>query len=131
MRQNESFTIRLKALLSRLDDMQGNYSSDEDKALSDLDEIKEELEEINEQLFHFEDHLYTGDKDPNYFVKKVEEYSKARKLSNRIEQKIVNLRREITGYDEREIMQMMYPNEDVDSEGFEDGFDIEDFYDED
>lgn len=88
MRQNESFTIRLKALLSRLDDMQGNYSSDEDKALSDLDEIKEELEEINEQLFHFEDHLYTGDKDPNYFVKKVEEYSKARKLSNRIEQKM-------------------------------------------
>lgn len=97
MRQNESFTIRLKALLSRLDDMQGNYSSDEDKALSDLDEIKEELEEINEPLLHFEDHLYTGDKDPNYFVKKAEEYSKARKLSNRIEQKIVNLRREITG----------------------------------
>lgn len=81
MRQNESFTIRLKALLSRLDDMQGNYSSDEDKALSDLDEIKEELEEINEQLFHFEDHLYTGDKDPNYFVKKAEECRKARKLS--------------------------------------------------
>lgn len=131
MRQNESFTIRLKALLSRLDDMQGNYSSDEDKALSDLDEIKEELEEVNEQLFHFEDHLYTGDKDPNYFVKKAEECRKARKLSNRIEQKIVNLRREITGYDEREIMQMMYSNEDVDSEDFEDGFDIEDFYDED
>lgn len=131
MRQNESVTIRLKALLSRLDDMQGNYSSDEDKALSDLDEIKEELEEINEPLFHFEDHLYTGDKDPNYFVKKAEEYRKARKLSNRIEQKIVNLRREITGYDEREIMQMMYPNEDVDFEDFEDGFDIEDFYDED
>lgn len=131
MRQNESFTIRLKALLSRLDDMQGNYSSDEDKALSDLDEIKEELEEINEPLLHFEDHLYTGDKDPNYFVKKAEEYRKARKLSNRIEQKIVNLRREITGYDEREIMQMMYPNEDVDFEDFEDGFDIEDFYDED
>ena len=120
MRQNESFTIRLNALLSRLDDMQGNYSSDEDKALSDLDEIKEELEEINEQLFHFEDHLYTGDKDPNYFVKKAEECRKARKLSNRIEQKNVNLRR-----------QMMYPNEDVDSEDFEDGFDIEDFYDED
>lgn len=131
MRQNESFTIRLKALLSRLDDMQGNYSSDEDKALSDLDEIKEELEEINEQLFHFEDHLYTGDKDPNYFVKKAEECRKARKLSNRIEQKNVNLRGEITGYDEREIMQMMYPNEDVDSEDFEAGFDIEDFYDED
>ena len=32
---------------------------------------------------------------------------------------------------DREIMQMMYPNEDVDSEDFEDGFDIEDFYDED
>lgn len=107
MRQNESFSI------------------------SDLDEIKEELEEINEQLFHFEDYLYTCDKDPNYFVKKAEECRKARKLSNRIEQKIVNLRREITGYDEREIMQMMYPNEDVDSEDFEDGFDIEDFYDED
>lgn len=70
MRQNESFTIRLKALLSRLDDMQGNYSSDEDKALSDLDEIKEELEEINEQLFHFEDHLYTGDKDRIILSKK-------------------------------------------------------------
>lgn len=82
-------------------------------------------------MFHFEDHLYTGDKDPNYFVKKAEECRKARKLSNRIEQKLVNLHREITGYDEREIMQMMYPNEDVDSEDFEDEFDIEDFYDED
>ena len=60
--------------------------------------------------------LYTGDKDPNYFVKKVEECHHARELSNHAEKKIVNLRREITGYDEREIMQMMYPDEDVDSE---------------
>lgn len=131
MRQSESFTLRLKALLSRLDEMQENYSSDEDKALSDLDEIKEKLEKINEHLFHFENHLYTGDKDPNYFVKKAGECHQARKLSNRIEKKIVNLRREITGYDGREIMQMMYPNEDIDSEDFEDGFDVEDFYDED
>lgn len=131
MKQNEVFTIRLKAILSRLDEIQENYASDEDNALSDLDEIKDELEEINEHLFHFEDHLYTGDKDPNYFVKKAEECHHARELSNRVEKKIVDLRREITGYDEREIMQMMYPDEDIDSEDFEDGFDLEDFYDED
>ncbi len=131
MRQSESFTISLKAILSRLDELQENYALYEDRALSDLDEIKEELEEINEHLFHFEDHLYNGDKDPDYFVKKVEECHHARKVSNRIEKKIVDLRREITGYDEREIMQMMYPNEDIDSEDFEDGFDLEDFYDED
>lgn len=129
MRQNESFTIRLKAMISRLNELQESCTSDEGNALSDLDAIKEELEEISEHLFHFEDHLYTWDKDPNYFVKKAEECHKARKLSNRIEQQIINLRREITGYDEREIMQMMYPNEDIDSEDFEDGFDIEDFYD--
>lgn len=40
MRQNESFTIRLKAILSRLDEIQENYASDEDNALSDLNEIK-------------------------------------------------------------------------------------------
>lgn len=88
MRQNESFTIRLKAILSRLDEIQENYASDEDNALSDLDEIKEELEEINEHLFHFEDHLYTGDKDPNYFVKKVEECHHARELSNHAEKRL-------------------------------------------
>ncbi len=93
--------------------------------------MKKELGEIYEHLFHFEDHLYTGDKDPDYFVKKTGECNQARKVSNRIEKKIVDLRREITGYDEREIMQMMYPNEDIDSEDFEDGFDLEDFYDED
>ena len=131
MRQNEAFTIKLKAILSRLDEIQENYASDEDNALSDLDEIKDELEEINEHLFHFEDHLYTGNKDPNYFVKKAEECHHAQELSNRVEKKIVDLRREITGYDEREIMQMMYPDEDFDSEDFEDGFDLEDFYDED
>ena len=85
MRQNESFTIRLKAILSRLDEIQENYASDEDNALSDLDEIKEELEEINEHLFH---HLYTGDKDPNYFVKKVEECHHARELSNHAEKRL-------------------------------------------
>lgn len=41
---------------------------------------------------------------------------------------IANIRTEITGYDEREMMNMMYPNDDVDSEDFEDGFDLEDFY---
>lgn len=39
-----------------------------------------------------------------------------------------DLRYEITGYDERAIMEMMYPNEEIDSEDFEDGFDMEDFY---
>lgn len=42
---------------------------------------------------------------------------------------IANIRSELTGYDEREMMKMMYPNEDIDSEDFEDGFDIEDYYD--
>ena len=68
MRQSESFTISLKAILSRLDELQENYALDEDRALSDLDEIKEELEEINEHLFHFEDHLYNGDKDPDFLI---------------------------------------------------------------
>ena len=52
MRQNESFTIRLKAILSRLDEIQENYTSDEDNALSDLDEIKEELEDEIKEIAH-------------------------------------------------------------------------------
>ena len=58
-------------------------------------EMKQMFIYFFELLFYF---IQTG------FVKKVEECHHARELSNHAEKKIVNLRREITGYDEREIM---------------------------
>lgn len=128
MRAKESFTKELQEMLSRLNELAVNYDKKEPQALDELDEIAEKYDETVDHLYHFEEHLYSGDKDLDYFEKKAEECHQAHKLRERIAKKIKDLRSEITGYDERAIMEMMYPNEDIDSEDFEDGFDIEDFY---
>ena len=128
MRAKESFTKELQEILSRLNELAGNYDKKEPQALDELDEIAEKYDETVDRLFHFEEHLYSGDKNLDYFAKKAEECHQAHKLRERIAQKIKDLHSEITGYDDRAIMEMMYPNEDIDSEDFEDGFDMEDFY---
>lgn len=130
MEQYESFTLSLKAMLSRLDELQETYSSDEDKALDELDRMEDRLEDIGEELSRFDEYLYSGNKNPDYFEKKDEECQIADKLYKRAKKTIACLRKEITGYDERQIMRMMYPDDDIDSDDFEDGFDMEDFYDE-
>lgn len=128
MRAKEPFTKELQEMLSRLNELAVNYDKKEPQALDELDEIAEKYDETVDHLYHFEEHLYSGDKDLDYFAKKAEECHQAHKLRERIAKKIKDLRSEITGYDDRAIMEMMYPNEDIDSEDFEDGFDIEDFY---
>lgn len=128
MRAKESFTKELQEMLSRLNELAVNYDKKEPQALDELDEIAEKYDETVDRLFHFEEHLYSGDKNLDYFAKKAEECHQAHKLRERIAKKIKDLRSEITGYDERAIMEMLYPNEDIDSEDFEDGFDMEDFY---
>ena len=128
MRAKESFTKELQEMLSRLNELAVNYDKKEPQALDELDEIAEKYDETVDRLFHFEEHLYSDDKNLDYFAKKAEECHQAHKLRERIAKKIKDLRSEITGYDERAIMEMLYPNEDIDSEDFEDGFDMEDFY---
>lgn len=128
MRAKEPFTKELQEMLSRLNELAVNYAKKEPQALDELDEIAEKYDETVDHLYHFEEHLYSGDKNLDYFAKKAEECHQAHKLRERIAKKIKDLRSEITGYDDRAIMEMMYPNEDIDSEDFEDGFDIEDFY---
>ena len=44
---------------------------------------------------------------------------------------MTELFREFGEEDPQDILRMMYPNEDIDSEDFEDGFDLEDFYEDD
>lgn len=128
MRSKESFTKELQEMLSRLNELALNYDKKEPQALDELDKIAEKYDETVDHLYHFEEHLYSGDKNLDYFAKKAEECQQAHKLRERVAKKIKDLRSEITGYDERAIMEMMYPNEDIDSEDFEDGFDLEDFY---
>ena len=128
MRAKESFTKELQEMLSRLNELAVNYDKKEPQALDELDEIAEKYDETVDRLFHFEEHLDSDDKNLDYFAKKAEECHQAHKLRERIAKKIKDLRSEITGYDERAIMEMLYPNEDIDSEDFEDGFDMEDFY---
>lgn len=128
MRAKESFTKELQEMLSRLNELAVKYDKKEPQALDELDEIAEKYDETVDHLYHFEEHLYSSDKNLDYFTKKADECHQAHKLRERIAKKMEALRREITGYDERAIMGMMYPNEDIDSEDFEDGFDMEDFY---
>ena len=128
MRSKESFTKELQEMLSRLNELANNYDKKETQVLDELDDIVKRYDETVDHLYHFEEHLQSGDKNLDYFAKKAEECHQAHKLRERIAKKMEDLRREITGYDERAIMDMMYPNEDIDSEDFEDGFDLEDFY---
>lgn len=128
MRANESFTKELQEMLSRLNELADNYDKKETQVLDELDDIAEKYEETIDHLYHFEGHLYSGDKNLNYFTKKADECHRAHKLRERIAKKIEDLRREITGYYELAIMQMMYPNDDIDSEDFDDGIDMEDYY---
>ena len=128
MRPKESITKELQEMLSRLNELANNYDKKETQVLDELDDIVKRYDETVDHLYHFEEHLYSGDKNLDYFAKKAEECHQAHKLRERIAKKMEDLRREITGYDERAIMDMMYPNEDIDSEDFEDGFDMEDFY---
>ena len=128
MRAKESFTKELQEMLSRLNELADDYDKKETQVLDELDEIAEKYDETVDHLYHFEEHLYSGDKNLDYFAKKAGECHQTHKLRERIAKKIKDLRSEITGYDDRAIMEMMYPNEDIDSEDFEDGFDLEDFY---
>ena len=128
MRSKESFTKELQEMLTRLNELANNYDKKETQVLDELDDIVKRYDETVDHLYHFEEHLYSGDKNLDYFAKKAEECHQAHKLRERIAKKIKDLRSEITGYDDRAIMDMMYPNEDIDSEDFEEGFDVEDFY---
>ncbi len=128
MRAKKSFTKELQNMWSRLNELADNSERNDNQVLDELDEMKEKYNEAVDHLYNYEEHLYSGDKKLDYFVKMAEECKQAHKLVDRIAKKMEYLRREITGYDERAITEMMYPGEEIDSEDFEDGLDMEDLY---
>lgn len=110
MKHDEKILNQLRELHSRISEIEAECEfCDEDpgEILDELDSIKVKADDLSSQM---------------------DEYHKCRGIMSKITNGIANIRTEITGYDEREMMNMMYPNDDVDSEDFEDGFDLEDFY---
>lgn len=128
MLQYESFTHDPESILSRLNDMGYEYGKDGNKALSEPGGTDEKSYAKAATGLTALKALSMENLPPEYFIMKADECHNDRKLFDGVQEKVNDLRREATGYDEREIMQMMYPDEDIDSEDFEDGFDIEDFY---
>lgn len=110
MKHDEEILNQLHELHSRITEIEAECEfCDENSVeiMNELDSIKEKADDLSFQMG---------------------EYYKCRGIMSKIMNGIANVRTEITGYDEREMMKMMYPNEDIDSEDFEDGFDLEDFY---
>lgn len=114
MKHDEEILNQLQELYSRIEEIESECESGEEYDLERSD-IMDELDSIKDKADNLADRLY--------------EYYKCRGVMSKIMNGIANIRTELTGYDEREMMKMMYPNEDIDSEDFEDGFDIEDYYD--
>ena len=129
----------IKKYLKELRDMDAevrtiadNYEEDYGGSLDQLEMIQERAERIAEKVWDFEEDVF----DPNgplppTFLEDSHESLEGKNLYRRITKNIEKIKAEIHGYDERGIMEMMYPNEDIDSEDFENGFDLEDFYEED
>lgn len=123
---------KLREIEAQLTEIEENCDKDYAEAAEVLNNLKEKAEEHAEPIFDYEAWLYDSNKafDPK-FMAQAEEAQEGKRLAAKVLKRIKSLQYEITGYDEREMMEMMYPNEDIDSEDFEDGFDLEDFYDED
>lgn len=129
----------IKKYLKELRDMDAevrtiadNYEEDYEGSLDRLEMIQERAERIAYKVWDFEEDVF----DPNgplspTFLEDSHESLEGKNLYRRITKNIKKIKAEINGYDEHGIMEMMYPNEDIDSEDFEDGFDLEDFYEED
>lgn len=110
MKHDQEILNQLRELLSRIEEIEGDCTYGDENSCEILDElvnIKSKADDLSFQM---------------------DVYQKCRGIISKIMNGIANIRSEITGYDEREMMKMMYPNEDIDSDDFEDGFDIEDFY---
>ena len=88
MRSKESFTKELQEMLSRLNELADNYDKKETQVLDELDDIVKRYDETVDHLYHFEEHLYSGDKNLDYFAKKAEECHQAHKLRERIAKKM-------------------------------------------
>ena len=128
MKRAQTLVDSLKQIQSRLEEIEENYEQDYDAALDELDQLNDKVGEIADELYAYEDHLFSSKSKLDGFVDNAESCHSGRILVDKIGKKIADIRYEITGYDERETLQMMYPDDDIDSEDFEDGFDIEDFY---
>ena len=132
MESIKKYLKELQDLDSEVRTIAHNYEENYGSSLDQLEMIEERVERIAEKVWDFEEDLY----DPNgplspTFLEYSHESLEGKKLYRRITKNIKKVKAEINGFDERGIMEMMYPNEDIDSEDFEDGFDLEDFYEED
>lgn len=102
-----------------LGELEDGIDIDPSATLEELENLKEQAQEIGEELDMYE---YRGNNQEDA------EYDRTHHLYKSIMGNIRRIYRECGGYDAHDMLQMMYPDEDVDSEDFEDGFDLEDFY---
>lgn len=132
MESINKYLKELRNLDAEVKKIADNYDEDYGGSLDQLEMIQERVERIAEKVWDFEEDVYDpiGPLSPT-FLKDSRESLEGKNLYHRITKNIKKIKAEINDFDERGIMEMMYPNEDIDSEDFEDGFDLEDFYDED
>lgn len=128
MKHSQQLIDSLKSIQSHIVELEENYEQNPDAVLDELETLKDKVGDIADKLYDYEDGLFSQESELNGFVDDVNSCHQGRKLVNKICKQISELHNEITGYDEGEIMQMMFPDEDIYSEDFEDGLDIEDFY---
>ena len=119
MKRYKEMTNSIEEELERIEEL---AMTDECEAYDNLVELRDRVRDLREEVNCSEPPFSDWDSPL------VREYDAVVKRIGKIDERIESLAKEFGEFDPHDMFQMMYPNDDVDDEDFEDGFDLEDFY---
>ena len=119
MKRYKEMTNSIEEELERIEEL---AMTDECEAYDNLVELRDRVRDLREEVNCSESPFSDWDSPL------VREYDAVVKRIGKIDERIESLAKEFGEVDPHDMLKMMYPNDDVDDEDFEDGFDLEDFY---
>ena len=119
MKGYKEMTNSIEEELERIEEL---AMTDECEAYDNLVELRDRVRDLREEVNCSEPPF------SDWVSPLVREYDAVVKRIGKIDERIASLAKEFGAVDPHDMLKMMYPNDDVDDEDFEDGFDLEDFY---
>lgn len=119
MKRYKEMTNSIEEELERIEELS---MTDEGEAYDNLVELRDKVRDLREEVNCSEPSF----SDWNNPI--LREYEAVVSRLDIIDKRIESLTKEFGEIDPHDMLKMMYPNDDVDDEDFEDGFDLEDFY---
>ena len=119
MKRYKEMTNSIEEELERIEEL---AMTDECEAYDNLVELRDRVRDLREEVNCSEPPFSDWDRPI------LREYEAVVSRLDKIDKRIESLAKEFGEVDPHDMLKMMYPNDDVDDEDFEDGFDLEDFY---